>query len=206
SDDDNIEEIAYFTKNLTAQHIQFSAVSVEYPSTDPEGYTVIYNFIDNENYSEEQSRSFNVNCPFFDKSNNEKIQHTSIDFDLNIFQTIKNADESRSIQANTLFYLAAKKIPCPYTQANDIQCTGDLVIKKRRIQAFNLNELQSNINLNNGYFLGCISWKYSITRHRYVPLTETIDHHLLKNLINGMQLNQSEINNNCNIVLSNSSK
>ncbi|CAG8789197.1 26345_t:CDS:2, partial [Dentiscutata erythropus] len=56
SDDDNIKEITYFTKNLTAQHIQFSAVSVEYPSTDPEG------------------ESSNVNCPFFDEFNNEKIQ------------------------------------------------------------------------------------------------------------------------------------
>ncbi|CAG8823473.1 4791_t:CDS:2, partial [Dentiscutata erythropus] len=54
--DDDIEEIAYFTKNLTARHIQFSAVSVEYPPTDPEGYAVIYNFIDNENYSEEQCK------------------------------------------------------------------------------------------------------------------------------------------------------
>ncbi|CAG8527215.1 13556_t:CDS:2, partial [Racocetra fulgida] len=37
SDDSNcIEEIAYFTKSLTARHIQFSAISVEYPPTDPE--------------------------------------------------------------------------------------------------------------------------------------------------------------------------
>ncbi|CAG8762169.1 10361_t:CDS:2 [Cetraspora pellucida] len=55
SDNDNIEEITYFTKNLTAQHIQFSAISVEYSSTNSEGYAVIYNFIDNENYSEKQS-------------------------------------------------------------------------------------------------------------------------------------------------------
>ncbi|CAG8801603.1 8466_t:CDS:2, partial [Racocetra persica] len=103
SDDDNIEEIAYFTKNLTARHIQFSAISVEYPPTDLEGYAIIYNFIDNENYSEERCKddiqiqklmrdkarvvfhdiqysqsgkggSSNINCPFFDKSNNEKVQ------------------------------------------------------------------------------------------------------------------------------------
>ncbi|CAG8759150.1 31542_t:CDS:2, partial [Racocetra persica] len=37
SDDDNfIEEIAYFTKNLTARHIQFSAISVKYSPTHPE--------------------------------------------------------------------------------------------------------------------------------------------------------------------------
>ncbi|CAG8830742.1 30794_t:CDS:2, partial [Racocetra persica] len=89
---------------------------------------------------------------------------------------------------------------------NGNRCTGDLVIKKRRIQALNSNELQSNINLNHGYFLGCTSWKYGTTGHRYVLLTEAIDRYLLKNLINGMQLNQSEINNNCNTVLSNSSK
>ncbi|CAG8612356.1 24201_t:CDS:10 [Racocetra persica] len=148
SDDDNIEEIAYFTKNLTARHIQFSAVSVEYLSTDPEGYAIQY-------LQSGKDGSSNVNCPFFDESNNKKIQHTSVDFDSNIFQTIKNADESRT----------PKKIPCPYTQANDIRCTGDLVIKKRRTQALNSNELQSNINLNNGYFLGCISWKYDDNRN-----------------------------------------
>ncbi|CAG8781110.1 12208_t:CDS:1, partial [Cetraspora pellucida] len=68
SDDDNIEEIAYFTKNLTARHIQFSAVSVEYPSTDPEGYAVIYNFIDNENYSEEQSSDIQIQKLMRDKA------------------------------------------------------------------------------------------------------------------------------------------
>ncbi|CAG8849346.1 33323_t:CDS:2, partial [Racocetra persica] len=57
SDDDNfIEEIAYFTKNLTARHIQFSAISVEYPPTHPEGYAIIYNFIEGENYSQVQNK------------------------------------------------------------------------------------------------------------------------------------------------------
>ncbi|CAG8780329.1 6720_t:CDS:2, partial [Dentiscutata erythropus] len=74
-----------------------------------------------------KSGSSNVNCLFFDEPNNEKIQiikdqrkcggikicsyahkhimnnkHTNVDFDLNIFQTIKNAEELQSIQANTI--------------------------------------------------------------------------------------------------------
>ncbi|CAG8739205.1 10716_t:CDS:1, partial [Racocetra fulgida] len=49
--DDFIEKIAYFTKSLTAKHVQFSAISVEYPSTDPEGYAIVYNFIESNNYS-----------------------------------------------------------------------------------------------------------------------------------------------------------
>ncbi|CAG8739386.1 11285_t:CDS:2 [Dentiscutata erythropus] len=57
--DGSIEEIAYFTKSLTAQHIQFSAISVEYPPTDPEGYAIIYNFIESENYSHVQDKDNN---------------------------------------------------------------------------------------------------------------------------------------------------
>ncbi|KAF0531762.1 hypothetical protein F8M41_011674 [Gigaspora margarita] len=49
--DDFIEKIAYFTKHLTAKHVQFSAVLVKYPPTDPEGYAIIYNFIESNNYS-----------------------------------------------------------------------------------------------------------------------------------------------------------
>ncbi|CAG8734931.1 7326_t:CDS:2, partial [Dentiscutata heterogama] len=68
SDDNNIEEIAYFTKNLTVWHIQFLAVSVEYPFTDPEGYAVIYNFINNKNYSEEQSSDIQIQKLMKDKA------------------------------------------------------------------------------------------------------------------------------------------
>ncbi|CAG8779442.1 11864_t:CDS:1, partial [Racocetra fulgida] len=57
--DSSIEQIAYFTKNLTAQHVQFSAISVEYAPTDPEGYTIVYNFIESNNY---------------DKANNDQTQ------------------------------------------------------------------------------------------------------------------------------------
>ncbi|CAG8810188.1 10500_t:CDS:1, partial [Cetraspora pellucida] len=53
------EEIAYFTKNLTAKHVQFLAILVEYPSTDPDGYVIVYNFIKDNNYFE---------------TNNEQIQ------------------------------------------------------------------------------------------------------------------------------------
>ncbi|CAG8836559.1 39747_t:CDS:2, partial [Gigaspora margarita] len=35
NEQNSIEEIAYFTKSLTVQHIQFSAISVEYSPTDP---------------------------------------------------------------------------------------------------------------------------------------------------------------------------
>ncbi|CAG8796022.1 6045_t:CDS:2, partial [Gigaspora margarita] len=49
--DDFIEKIAYFTKSLIAKHVQFSAVLVEYLPTDPEGYAIIYNFIESNNYS-----------------------------------------------------------------------------------------------------------------------------------------------------------
>ncbi|KAF0454574.1 hypothetical protein F8M41_001564 [Gigaspora margarita] len=51
------KEIAYFTKNLTAQHIQFSAISVEYSPTYPEGHMIIYNFIKSKNYSQLQNKS-----------------------------------------------------------------------------------------------------------------------------------------------------
>ncbi|CAG8647529.1 26851_t:CDS:2, partial [Gigaspora margarita] len=158
-DDDSIEEIAYFTKSLTARHIQFSAISVEYPSTDTEGYAILYNFIESENYSQIKDkdndhfqktmrdkarvvfhRSSNVNCLFFDEPNNERIQiikdqkkyggfkiclfahehimnnkHTNIDFDSNIFQTIKNAEalqtfphidnNGNSVEANLIYLL-----------------------------------------------------------------------------------------------------
>ncbi|CAG8790596.1 15314_t:CDS:2, partial [Racocetra persica] len=143
--------------------------------------------------------SSTINCPFFDEPNNEKIQiikdqrkcggikicpfahehimnykHTNVDFDSNIFQTIKNAEESR--------------ISCLYIQTDGSRCNGDLIIKKRRIQTLFSSESisQPNTNRNNGYFVGCTSWKYGITGHRYIPLTEAIDHHLLKNLIDRM--------------------
>ncbi|CAG8559090.1 10819_t:CDS:10 [Cetraspora pellucida] len=136
-----------------------------------------------------KGRSSTVNCPFFDEPNNEKIQiikdqrkcggikicpfvhehimhykHTDVDFDSNIFQTIKNTEESRSIQVNTLsFYLAAKKVSCPYIQTDGSRCNGDLIIKKRRMQTLFSSESisQPNTNKNNGYFVGCTSWKYA---------------------------------------------
>ncbi|CAG8781287.1 14541_t:CDS:2, partial [Cetraspora pellucida] len=126
SDDDNfIEEIAYFTKNLTARHIQFSAISVEYPPTHPEVQRAMKDkarvvFRDIQYSQSGKGGSSTVNCPFFDEPNNEKIQiikdqrkcggikicpfahehimhykHTDVDFDSNIFQTIKNTEESR---------------------------------------------------------------------------------------------------------------
>ncbi|CAG8691162.1 10426_t:CDS:2, partial [Scutellospora calospora] len=58
--DDSFEEIAYFTKTLTAKYVEFSAISVEYPSTDSESYAIIYNFLESNNYSQ---------------SNNEQIQN-----------------------------------------------------------------------------------------------------------------------------------
>ncbi|CAG8550139.1 8924_t:CDS:2, partial [Cetraspora pellucida] len=81
------------------------------------------------------------------------------------------------------------------------RCNGDLIIKKRRMQTLFSSESisQPNTNKNNGYFVGCTSWKYGITGHRYIPLTEAIDRHLLKNLIDGMYA----VNNNGNPIEAN---
>ncbi|CAG8846838.1 33206_t:CDS:2, partial [Gigaspora margarita] len=130
--DDFIKKITYFTKSLTAKHVQFLAVSIEYPPTNPKGYAVVYNFIESNNYSatdndqiqkamkdktqtvfcdiqysqEGKGGASYVNCSFFEGPDNEQIQimkdQRTFDFNSNIFQLIKSNEELRSIQTNTL--------------------------------------------------------------------------------------------------------
>ncbi|CAG8720371.1 8674_t:CDS:2, partial [Gigaspora margarita] len=176
--------VAYFTKSLTAKHVQFLAVSVEYPPTDPEGYAIVYNFVESNNYSiandDQTQKAIKDKAQTVFRPNGEQIQimkdqrtcggikicpfanddfhnytHTNVDFDSNIFQSIKNNEELRSIQTNTL---------------------------------------------------ACTQWKYGVSGHRYLQVEENIDRQLLKQLINRMPLNQCNTNTTCNTVLSNNSK
>ncbi|CAG8528419.1 14629_t:CDS:2, partial [Cetraspora pellucida] len=187
-------------------------VSLKYPSTDFEGYAVIYNFIDNENYSEEQSsdiqiqklmkdkarvvfrESSNVNCQFFDKYNNEKIQvikdqqkcrgfkvcpfaynhiinykHTSVDFDSNIFQTIKNADESRTF---------------PHIDDNRNSVKANLIHLPCDITFYQLTP----VNLIKCPYVALVS----ISKHTYLPPPPSHIPEAIINRINKMINNASE--------------
>ncbi|CAG8457679.1 15691_t:CDS:2 [Cetraspora pellucida] len=183
-DENNKEE------NLTAQHIQFSAVSVEYPPTDPEGYAIVYNFIESSDDEQiqimkDQRTCGEVKiCPYAHNDLHNYI-HTSVDFDSNIFQSIKSNEELRT---------------------NSDQCNGELIMRKRQTQVLSTASSSTELNINSGYFIGCTQWKYSVSGHRYLPIKESIDRHLLKRLISGMPLNQCNINDTCNTVLPNDSK
>ncbi|CAG8754760.1 29300_t:CDS:2, partial [Racocetra persica] len=200
--DDLTEKIAYFTKSLTAKHIQFSAVSVEYPPTDPKGYAIIYNFIKSDNYSttnndqiqkamknkartvfhqysqEGKGGASYVNCPFFEDPNNKQIQ------------IIKDQRTCGGIKicsfAHDYFH--------NYTHTNvDFDSNIFQSIKNneelRTAKKLPCPYIQENGSQCNGEL------KHGTSGHRYLPIGENIDRQLLKNLINGMPLNECEIDN-----------
>ncbi|KAF0333005.1 cobalamin biosynthesis protein cobt [Gigaspora margarita] len=212
--DSFIEHIAYFTKNLTAQHVQFSAVLVEYPPTDPDGHAIIYNFIESNNYDKANNDQTQkamkdkiqysqggkggvsyINCPFFECSDDNQIQ---IMKDQRTCGGVKICPYAH----NYLHDYVHTSVDFDSDIFQSIKSNEEL----RTLSVSSSLAEFNNTNINNGYFIGCTQWKYGVSGHRYLPIEESIDRHLLKKLISGMPLNQCDINDACNTVLSNNSK
>ncbi|CAG8683966.1 9233_t:CDS:2, partial [Gigaspora margarita] len=138
------ENVAYFIARLAvnANNIYYSTVSVEYPSTSsqndkgPSGFATVYNV----QYSLGSGGQTKVKCPFFDNiivtkdqrkcqgvticshidDQIKSVKHCSVDFDSEVFKTIKSGLSNRSIYTNTLACFGTELLPEIHTSLNNL--------------------------------------------------------------------------------------
>ncbi|RIB23196.1 hypothetical protein C2G38_2172008 [Gigaspora rosea] len=123
-------------------------------------------------YSLGSSGQTKVKCPFFDNITVTKDQrkcqgvticphiddqiklakHCDVDFDSEVFKTVKSGLSNRSIYTNTLaFYLAIIKKTCPKTLPNSSSCTGLPVlrkIKENTLTQYRANSIKAIVELH----------------------------------------------------------
>ncbi|GBB99843.1 hypothetical protein RclHR1_03650019 [Rhizophagus clarus] len=195
NDDDEIEQVSFFTKFLLITKVIHSAFPVEYLKTSPQGVATIFNISD---WPHPMACFNNVNkcllklfcdCPFFGvliKKDVRKcqevkhcthadpeiinVQHNEVDLKSDFVKLNQHQNRNSKKIKTYIFYLATQTITCRRKVNDDKICNGNA--KLRRVIK----------NISEEYIIGCNKWKRGEKFHHYTKVSENIDLELLRDL------------------------
>ncbi|GBC09405.1 hypothetical protein RclHR1_08830007 [Rhizophagus clarus] len=178
NDDDEIEQVSFFTKFLSVTEVIHSAFPVEYPKTSPQGVATIFNISDWPHpmacFNDVNNcllKSF-CDCTFF-------------------WCTDRNSKKIKTY----IFYLATQSITCRCKVSDDKICNGNA--KLRRIIK----------NISEEYIIGCDKWKRGEKFHCYTKVPEDIDLELLRDLFQRRNIDGNDNSNQqCSTLIPYSSR
>ncbi|CAB4408423.1 unnamed protein product [Rhizophagus irregularis] len=212
---DEDEQVAFFTKHLSVSEIIYSAFPVEYPKTSPQGVATIFNvsgwsnpmacFNDIQYSIYGSGGSITIkDCPFFGVSVKKDVrkcqgikhcsfadadflkeQHNEVDMESEVFIRLNQHHEKNNKRTKTYTFFLATQSSTCKYKTNNQLCNGQA--KLRRMVK----------NTGDEYFIGCDKWNKGEKWHRFIKVSEEIDLELLRDLFQGRGINESnhEIDN-----------
>ncbi|GET01839.1 hypothetical protein GLOIN_2v1781650 [Rhizophagus clarus] len=164
NDDDEIEQVSFFTKFLLITKVIHSAFPVEYLKTSPQGVATIFNISDwphpmacFNNVNNGGARSIQ-DCPFFGvliKKDVRKcqevkhcthadpeiinVQHNEVDLKSDFVKLNQHQNRNSKKIKTYIFYLATQTITCRRKVNDDKICNGNAKLRRRSFQRRNID-------------------------------------------------------------------